>query len=92
MYRTLPTHSLRALRRAFRVDLRLGADADFCKDRLAIIATVLRERQRHDHEHDEELVPHAFNSRTPHRDDGIWCHDCEYHRDHAIHAPEEDDA
>jgi hypothetical protein len=37
---------------------------------------------------DEEMVPHAFNSRTPHEpgdDRDIWCKDCEYHREHAIH-------
>lgn len=41
-----------------------------------------------DHEcPDEEEVPHPFNAReesygpSPH-----WCGDCEYHRDHKIHA------
>ncbi len=39
-------------------------------------------------EHDEEMTPHPFNSRTPHEpgdDRDIWCKDCEYHRDHRIH-------
>jgi hypothetical protein len=38
---------------------------------------------------DEEMVPHPFNSRTPYEagdDRDIWCKDCEYHRDHSIHA------
>lgn len=38
---------------------------------------------------DEEEVPHAFNSRTryePGDERDIWCKDCEYHRDHKIHA------
>lgn len=37
---------------------------------------------------DEELTSHLFNSRTPYEpgdDRDIWCRDCEYHRDHAIH-------
>jgi hypothetical protein len=37
---------------------------------------------------DEEFAPHPFNSRTPYEpgdDRDIWCKDCEYHRDHAIH-------
>jgi hypothetical protein len=39
--------------------------------------------------HDEEMVPHAFTSRTPYEpgdDRDIWCKDCEYHRDHQIHS------
>ena len=38
--------------------------------------------------HNEEMVPHPFNSRTPYEpgdDRDIWCRDCEYHRDHQIH-------
>jgi len=38
---------------------------------------------------DEEEVPHQFRSRTPYEpgdDRDIWCADCEYHRDHQIHA------
>jgi len=38
---------------------------------------------------DEELTPHPFNSRTryePGDDRDIWCRDCEYHRNHPIHA------
>ncbi len=38
--------------------------------------------------HNEEIVPHTFNSRTPYEpgdDRDIWCKDCEYHRDHQIH-------
>lgn len=38
---------------------------------------------------DEELVPHAFVSRTPYEpgdDRDIWCAECEYHRDHMIHS------
>lgn len=38
---------------------------------------------------DEELTPHLFNSRTPYEpgdDRDIWCKDCEYHRDHPVHA------
>jgi hypothetical protein len=38
---------------------------------------------------DEEMVPHAFKSRTPYEpgdDRDIWCKDCEYHRDHQVHA------
>lgn len=38
---------------------------------------------------DEEYEPHPFNSRTPYEpgdDRDIWCSDCEYHRDHPIHA------
>jgi hypothetical protein len=41
-------------------------------------------------DHDEEMVPHAFNSRTsfePGDERDIWCKDCEYHRDHEIHRP-----
>lgn len=40
---------------------------------------------------DEEMEPHAFNSRTPYEpgdDRDIWCKDCEYHRDHIIHVPQ----
>lgn len=36
---------------------------------------------------DEEMVPHRF---LPHNGDwvnDIWCKDCAYHRDHAIHVP-----
>jgi hypothetical protein len=38
----------------------------------------------------EEYVAHQFRSRTPYEpgdDRDIWCADCEYHRDHRIHAP-----
>lgn len=43
-------------------------------------------------EADEEMVPHAFNLRTHPQvgeeiREGIWCKDCEYHRDHEIHRP-----
>lgn len=47
------------------------------------------ERLKANCQHDEEEVPHAFNSRTryePDDDRDIWCKDCEYHRDHKIHV------
>lgn len=40
-------------------------------------------------DHDEEMTPHPFQSRTPYEpgdDRDIWCKDCEYHRDHQIHV------
>jgi hypothetical protein len=38
---------------------------------------------------DEEEIRHPFVSRTPYEpgdERDIWCKDCEYHRDHQIHA------
>jgi len=40
-------------------------------------------------EPDEELTLHRFKSRTPYEpgdDRDVWCKECEYHRDHEVHA------
>jgi hypothetical protein len=52
----------------------------------------MRLRDAAPQEPDEEMVPHPFNLRTEPAKVGeevresIWCKDCEYHRDHAIHG------
>lgn len=35
--------------------------------------------------HDEELMSHMFNARLG-IDGELWCRDCEYHKEHAVHA------
>lgn len=59
----------------------MAALRDMCEVEVAPVAI--------DEGPDEEMVPHAFVPRSSGAegdDREVWCTDCEYHRDHPVHA------